>query len=294
MRYSLLLMVFLSQVTTMPAQPLPRQANDRANIKIEKTAFALPVIAHRGDSHNFPENTLSAFRAAATVGADGCEFDVRATRDGQIVVLHDDSLDRTTRPRVSKEKKNKLSTRTLDEVKKLDAGSWKGAQFAGEKIPTLDEALSVLKNSPCRPVIEVKEEGLETGILDALNKSNLADRAIIIAFSTEVVKNFRRLAPQIPVALLKGGKAPGNKNKFAKELIAHTRALDISIVNLQHTLLSPELIAILHKNGITIWTWTVDDPHRMQELIDWGIDGITTNKPALLKTLLAKQSAQTK
>ncbi|MDR2430484.1 MAG: hypothetical protein LBD14_06340 [Puniceicoccales bacterium] len=294
MRFCLPLIALLSQTVIISAQSSSGQTSERAETKTGKSRLLLPIIAHRGDSHGFPENTLPAFRAAAAAGADGCEFDVRATLDGQLVILHDDSLDRTTRPRLAKDKKTKLSTRTLKEIKNLDAGSWKGAKFAGKKIPTLDETLATLKATPCRPVIEIKEEGLEAGIIAALNKTELADRAVIIAFSTEVVKNFRRLAPQTPVALLKGGKAPGNKNKFIQELLALTRSLDISILDLQHTLLSRELITVLHENGITVWAWTVDEPRRMQELLDWGIDGITTNKPGLLKTIRSKHPVRSK
>lgn len=241
-------------------------------------------IAHRGFSATAPENTLIAMKMGIEAGANGCECDVYACKDGQIVLLHDKNLKRTTGL-----DKSVIDT-TFEEIRSLDAGKWKGTAYKGEKIPTLEEYLLLFKDTDCRPVVEIKMEGIEKPVLKEVRKADMLEKTIIIAFSDNVVKNIRKIEPRICVAWLYSEKLSGTAEQNADRLVeliterateAGTQALD-----LDHKLLSPKLIKTLKERGFHVWCWTVDDPKRMRELLDWGVESITTNKPDVLDKIL--------
>jgi glycerophosphoryl diester phosphodiesterase len=264
-----------------------------------------PIVAHRGASFDYPENTLAAFRGALAAGADGCELDVYKTADDRLIIFHDTALNRMTNvkaPRDDKGKEQKVRQKdlTLAEIKKLKfttqtgryARPWKAKDFADERIPTLDEALALLKPAAPKtiPVVEIKVEEIEAPILAALRARDLYDKSVIIAFSETVVKQVRKLAPDYPVAWLhSASKFKGTPAELADFYAQKGRELDTPLLDLDHRYLTKEIIATLHQRGFTVWAWTVDDPARMKELLDWGIDSITTNKPALLKQVTGAQ-----
>jgi glycerophosphoryl diester phosphodiesterase len=184
-----------------------------------------------------------------------------------------------------------VAEKTLAELKALKIKAladrpWKAKAFAAERIPTLAETLALLKPAAAtRPVVEIKVEQIEPQIIAALRDAGLYDRAVIISFSQTVVKAVRRLAPDLPVAWLYGGDkdtAP-TPRELADFLSKTARELDTPLLDLSHKILTKEVVDTLHQRGFTVWAWTVDDPARMKELLDWGIASITTNKPALLK-----------
>ena len=131
---------------------------DTGGVQRKVLGFGVQVIAHRGASARAPENTLSAVRAAVACGADGVEIDVRRSRDGEFVVLHDATLGRTTDVRRHRWKRSgpRVEELTLRQLRRLDAGSWKGPSFVGERIPTLVEVLDLVAATPARLLIEVK------------------------------------------------------------------------------------------------------------------------------------------
>jgi glycerophosphoryl diester phosphodiesterase len=259
----------------------------------------IPVVAHRGASFDFPENTLAAFRGAAAAGADGCEFDVHAAADGTLIIIHDNTLNRTTdiaAPRDDKGKPAKMpvAEKTPAEIKTLKLKAlanrpWKAKDFAAERIPTLAETLAFFAGDAGAPrpvpVVEIKVEHIEPQIIAALRDARLYDRALIVSFSRTVVKTIRRLAPDLPVAWLYGGDK--NADRTPAELVDFlsqtARELDTPLLDLSHKLLTKEIVTELHRRGFIVWAWTVDDPARMAELRAWGITSITSNKPALLK-----------
>jgi glycerophosphoryl diester phosphodiesterase len=255
-----------------------------------------PVVAHRGASFDYPENTLAAFRGAIAAGADGCEFDVHAAAAGALVIIHDKTLNRTTdiiAPIGGKGRPEKVpvTEKTLAEIKTLKIKSladrpWKAKAFAAERIPTLAETLALLKPAAATlPVVEIKAEQIEPQVIAALRDAGLYDRAVIIAFSQTVVKAVRRLAPDLPVAWLYGsGKDSGRAPRELADYLTQTaRELDTPLLDLNHQILTQELVDTLRRRGFTLWAWTVDDPARAAELRTWGVASITTNKPALLK-----------
>ncbi len=239
-----------------------------------------PVVAHRGFSFAAPENTLASTRLAVETGADGCECDIYATVDGKIVLLHDETLKRTAGL------DKKVAQCDFETVRALDAGSWKSPDFAGEKVPTLEEFLDVLKTTNCRPVVEIKMPGIEQQTVEAIRNAGLTDRAAIISFSSAVVKKVRELEPRLCVGWLYGEKQKGTTQELADLLTKTAEQCDTTLLDLNHELISPELLKILKNRGLHVWAWTVDDPKRMETLLRWGVESITTNRPDLLIGLM--------
>jgi len=247
----------------------------------------LPVVAHRGFSYEYPENTVAAALGAIKAKAEGCECDVYISRDGTVFVMHDGTFNRTTDVKTEivdgKPKPVKINDLSFEEIRRLDAGSWKNAKFAGEKIPTLDEWLEALKQSECWPVIEIKQAGIEQQVVDAVKKAKLEDRTVIIAFSKDVVKKVRKLAPTIPVAWLWGDKWEKSDAELVEFLVAAANEVDTNLLDLAHTHLNANVVTGLNDAGITVWSWTIDDPARMAELRKAGVVSITTNRPDIAR-----------
>ncbi len=244
-------------------------------------------VAHRGFSAKAPENTISAYTEAIQAGADGAECDVYATSDGVIILGHDKSTKRTMGGA-----DRDLTKMTFEEIRKLDAGSWKDKRYTGELVPTLDEFLQTLKGTECHAVVEIKMEGIEKPVLDAIRRNDMLDVSSIIAFSPAVVKEIRRREPNICVGFLYGEDW---KDKFrtvasqADMLIKRCRELDTTVLDIKHTLLSEPLVQKLREAGIHVWCWTVNDPARMELLLDWGVESITTDHPDKLAEVFGKR-----
>ena len=257
-----------------------------------KTIHARLNVAHRGASFTAPENTLAAYHAAIVAKADGAECDVYRSADGILFLSHDRTPKRTMGG-----SSEDLTKMTIGQIQQFDAGSWKGKNwegrtFQGERVPTLDEYLKVLKGTPCHPVIEIKMSEIEADVLEVIHQNEMIDASTIIAFDADVVREIRRLEPTICVAWLYSenlknkGTAEENADRLAKLLIERCRELDISIIDLAHGLLSEKLVQALHAADIHVWTWTVNDVVAMNQYLDWGVNSITTDKPELLSELL--------
>jgi len=247
----------------------------------------LPVVAHRGFSYEYPENTVASALGAIKAKAEGCECDVYVSRDGTVFVMHDGTFNRTTDVKTEivdgKPKPVRLNELSFEEIRKLDAGSWKNAKFAGEKVPSLDEMLAALKESKCWPVIEIKQGGIEQQVIDAVKKAKMEDRAVIIAFSKDVVKKVRELAPTIPVAWLWGDKWEKSDTELVEFLITAANEIDTNLLDLAHTHMNANVVKGLNDAGITVWSWTINDPVRMAELRKAGVVSITTDRPDIAR-----------
>lgn len=229
------------------------------------------IVAHRGYSAKYPENTISAIQGGIDAGSNGIEFDVYQCASGEIVLLHDTTLDRTT------DGTGKINEVTLAYIRKLDAGSWKGEPFIGEPVPTLDEALDVFKGSDVTAVVEVKslnDSGIQQ-LVDSIASHNV--KACVISFNSDVIRLIKEANPAIRCAFLVGGVPEGNDS--ATWLIEQTKKLKCEVLDINYQILSPELIKVLQENGIEVWAWTVNDTVLIQTLVDWGIDGVTTDVP---------------
>ncbi|MDR0869360.1 MAG: hypothetical protein LBN39_01060 [Planctomycetaceae bacterium] len=250
-------------------------------------------VAHRGASFKAPENTIPAYKQAIADGATGAECDVYTTTDGVLFLCHDGTTSRTLSGTVKDEKVTSLS---FAELRKRDAGAWKGQQFKGTVVPTLDEYLQVLKGTECYPVIEIKMDGIADKVAEAVHNAKMLDVSSVISFSEKAVKDIRRIEPKLPVAWLysenlKGkGTVEENADRLAEFLIKKCKELDTPMLDLAHNILSEKLIKKLQAEGIHVWAWTVDEPARMEQLLDWGIESITTNKPDVLAEILKNRN----
>jgi len=237
------------------------------------------VVAHRGYSAIAPENTLAAFRAAIEAKAPAAECDVYCTADGHVVLLHDNTVDRTT------DGTGPITGMTLEQVKQLDAGSWKGEQYKGEPIPTLAETLELVKGK-MQLVVEVKQAGIAHQVVETIRQAEMLEDVTIISFNAGTCREIRKLEPRLPVGWLAGGS--GVDDARARALMASTLGADAQMIDIISGAVSPELMRRANLAGVTVWVWTVDDPDMVKLLAQIGVRAITTNDPAMALKALAE------
>lgn len=239
-------------------------------------------VAHRGFSSEYPENTLSAVRGAIEVGANGCEMDVYRSKDGIVFLNHDGNLKRYCGVDC------KVTDKTFEELLTYDVGTFKNPRFAGEKIPSLEEALLVLKESACTPVIEIKQEGLEEDILALLKKHDMVERSVVIAFSKNVCRRMRELDKDVFIAWLCTQGKEESENGYIARIEKTLKECGLSAVDLHYNGVTPLLVERLHEQGITVMCWTVNEKTTMENVWEMGVDSITTDFPNRLNTVLKK------
>ena len=237
------------------------------------TEHVVLVDAHRGASISFPENTLIAFEAAIAAGSDSVEFDVHLSSDGVPVVIHDETVDRTTGG------SGEVASLTLDELQALDAGSWKAPSFAGEKIPTLDEALSLLgKMAGINMELKAEDPRLAEAAVQALESRGLHRTAVVSSFHLELLKIAKERLPEVKTRLFLDDELPDG---FWEE---NGDFVDSLGIHQEHV--TAEVVAFFRDRGRPVGVWTVDDPARAVELAAAGVESITTNDPlAILEVL---------
>ena len=238
-------------------------------------------IAHRGASGAgmAPENTLAAFERAIQIGVDILEVDVHATGDGQIVAVHDSTLDRTTDGRGS------VREQSLDQIRQVDAGSWFADDFRGERVPTLQEVLELARHRAL-VLIEVKADFIAERILHIVDSMAATSQVIIQSFNPQNVQRTKLLNPSIPTALLVG-KLPTTPSRVrARRLVKQVLQAGANTLSIWHATLTPPLLEEMRKRGIAVWAWTVDQEIIMRDLALVGIQGIITNYPNLLNQVI--------
>jgi glycerophosphoryl diester phosphodiesterase len=257
---------------------------------------AVVNVAHRGASHDAPENTLAAFREAKARKAALFETDVQETKDGKLVLMHDVTLSRTTDAEEVFPNRRPWNVRdfTLAEIRRLDAGSWFGREFADEPVPTLDEALRAMEDAGLGLLLEVKSPSLYPGI-----GRNIADelakhpswskpdpegrRLIVQSFDWDFIKEFDPLMPEIPMGLL--------GTPSTDELPALAKYADQ--INPTHGDVTAGLVSRVHRLDMEVFTWTVDDPAAMRRAIGLNVDGIITNRPDVLNDVTGAAARRT-
>lgn len=200
-----------------------------------------------------------------------CELDVHLSRDGVAVVIHDETVDRTT------DGHGGVAAMTLEELTRLDAGVRFGAQFAGERIPTLDEVFEAMAGR-CALNIELKGKGVEKQACELMRRHGVLTASMVSSFEWDTLARARAIEPAVRIGLL--------AEKQAEHLIAEAVAMRAFAINPRFDMVSAELCAAAHRSGLMVYTWTVDAPEAMRMLIDYGVDGIMTNYPQRLQALL--------
>lgn len=234
------------------------------------------IVAHRGASAVAPENTLAAFRAAVELGADAIELDVQRTADGHVIIMHDPMLDRTTNGR------GPVADRSLRSIKALDAGSWFGPAFAGERVPTLEEAVNLV-GGRLGLLVEIKQgprfdETVEAAVVQVLQQRPGAYE--VSSFDHFSVLRTKALAPELPCGILFEARLI---DPFGAAALARADAL-----HLYWTLITPDFVPEAHRRGHMVVAWTVNDEEAMTRLADSGVDAIVTDRPDLLRRVLGR------
>ena len=241
------------------------------------------VQGHRGASALAPETTLAAFRKTIELGADGMEMDLQVTRDGAVVVIHDDTLERTTDGR------GRVTDLSLAEVKRADAGVKFGPAYRGERIPTLGEVIDQVKacgNERVRLNLEIKfsegregqPEDVEERVLAILREAGFVERVTVQSFHHPSPAKMKALERRIPIGLLVGARHP------SPDPVAQVREYGADYYAPEDPLVTPELVRALHQTGIPVVTWTVNEEPLMRRLVEAGVgslpgDAIISNYP---------------
>ncbi|HLG26819.1 MAG TPA: glycerophosphodiester phosphodiesterase [Paenisporosarcina sp.] len=236
----------------------------------------MKIYAHRGASGTHPENTLAAFEEAARLAIHGVEFDVHVSKDGELVVIHDETIDRTSNG------VGYVKDLTLSELRAYDFGSWFNEDYARESIPTLEEVLKIFQHTTHHVNIELKSdvfpyEGMGEKVLYLVEKMGMADRVVISSFDHEAIRNFKRSAPHIEVAILTM-EVLVDAYDYARVIPAD--ALHIFLPTAMRKMTKDALL-----KGAIIRVFTVNDEDNALALEKIGVHAIFTDFPGKMKQL---------
>ncbi|MQA94006.1 MAG: glycerophosphodiester phosphodiesterase [Streptosporangiales bacterium] len=288
---ALLATTLVSVLSPSPVQAAPRLTDGPRSIAAAEVPDGPAVIAHRGASAYTPENTMAAFERAREMDADVVETDVQRSKDGVLVLLHDTTLDRTTDVERRYPDRAPWNVRdfTYAEIRKLDAGSWRGERFEDERIPTLNRLLAELTGSGMGLRLEVKSPELYPGIGEDVRDAFQArpywlvpGRLVVQSFDWEFMRDFTRLLPSVPAGLL------GTPD--SDELADLAEYADE--VNPKHTTVDGDYVDRVHKLGMDCHLWTVDEEEDIERALDLGTDGIISNRPDVAREVLDEHRAE--
>ncbi len=242
------------------------------------------IVAHRGSSGRAPENTLAAFEMALEQGSDMIECDVRLTKDEEVVVFHDRTLDRTTNG------KGPIEEQTLEELKRLDAGSWFSSRFSGERIPTLCEALRLLENRAFLN-IELKADSrthrrhdlLEEQVLRAVKNQQAESRVFLGSFNHRLVRVIKERNPQLMTAVIY--KATRDFPFRPSRLVTRAKA-DAFVCG--RWWLRSRLLTDVQDHHIPIFVYTVNRENDVKKMARLNVDGVITNFPDIVNNILKR------
>jgi glycerophosphoryl diester phosphodiesterase len=236
------------------------------------------VFAHRGACRVAPENTLPAFEAAIQSGAHGVELDVQYSSDGHLVVIHDLTLEALT------DGTGRVSAHTLQELRSLDAGSHFGPEFAGTRIPLLDEVLDLLWNRLLVNV-ELKAPDMASGqvgvdVVAAVRAHGMVDQVAISSFNPFALRHAKRAGPEIECALLIAHDLPGWTRWGLTRRYSGANG-----IHPEASMVDPAYVSWARKARVPVRVWTVDDETEMQRMVALGVDAVITNFPDLMVKL---------
>lgn len=249
------------------------------NLRTFKPSNLPTLIAHRGGAAEAPENTLAAFRHALSLGIRRFELDVQMSRDGALVVIHDQTVDRTTNGT------GEVGSLLLEELLRLDAGSWFGSEYQGERIPTLREVLEYCATHDAGLLIELKSPHLYPGmgqkVVSLLREMDLitTGRFWCISFDHAAIDRLRELDPGLPLGYL--------YRSDVDDFVPGAEHIQAGLPHFTAVARYPEQIKRAHKAGKRIFTWTVNTEADMLYMAKLGVDGIVSDNPSLLVSVLA-------
>jgi glycerophosphoryl diester phosphodiesterase len=238
------------------------------------------VFGHRGAMAYAPENTFASFERAVELGADAIELDVHLSADGEVMVIHDAFLDRTT------DGHGMVGEKTLAELKSLDAGKQLGAEFAGQRIPTLGEVLAWAQGR-CAIDVEIKGgpwpyEGIEAKVVELIREHEMADRTIVISFDHPTVARVKALAPEVAAGTLWSCRPA--------DPVAVARAASADAIMPQWSYCDADTVERAHAAGLSVHPWSPSEPEVIDYLIGLGVDSICSNHPDVVGGALRRVS----
>lgn len=233
--------------------------------------------AHRGASGDYPENTMLAFKEAIKVGATGIELDVHKTKDGKLVVIHDEDIERTFKGR------GLVKDFTLEELKIFNCRKALFSDHGECHVPTLEEVFKLVKKHPITLNIELKTdeihyEGIESDVIELINNYQLKNQILISSFNPNSIKLCKEIDSQIKTGLL--------YYEPIDQVIEYAKSLKADAIHPDLRLVSEDLIKEAHVNGLEVNVYTVNSPIHMRKLISTKVDGIFTDHPALLNEII--------
>ena len=238
------------------------------------------IWAHRGASRRAPENTLPAFELAVELGADGVELDVQRTADGELVVIHDETVDRTTSGTGA------VASLTSDEIRALDASAGLGG-FGGTRVPTLRDVLELLRGTGLRVNVEMKNSiqrypGMERQALELVEAMGMREQVVWSSFHHGSVLS------------LAGDLAPAQLALLMSDVLVRpwNYAAELGVGAIHpglHLLQERDFVEHAHEAGLQVRTWTVDEPEHLQMVAESGVDAIITNVPDVARALVKQQ-----
>lgn len=243
------------------------------------------ILAHRGANKVAPQNTLPAFRKAVEFSADGIETDVHLTKDGEIVICHNYTVDDTSNG------KGLIGDMTFAELRSLDFGSYFSGEFKGVTLPTLSELIEVVKNMTLIN-IEIKapkkKNDLVKKVLDEVYKFGIEKNTIISCFDPKCIRESKELAPEVKTGLLyETGDLGTEIMNFG--VSAYCKQLNADAAHPQHILLTEEIVKDLHSNNLAVNPWTVNDYEDIKKYTAWGCDSLITNVPDYCRKVLEEK-----
>lgn len=241
----------------------------------------MKVFAHRGASGDYPENTMLAFSKALSIGVDGIELDVHKSKDGQLVVIHDEDIQRTFKGMVL------IKDSTLEEIKNFKCRKFEFIENEDCKIPTLREVFELIKNENIILNVEAKTDlihyDLEQDLLDLIKEYGVEDKIFISSFNHQCLNILQNLDNRF-----KYGALYEYKKDYAPEtnVVEHAKKLNVYSINISQQLVSKEIVDLAHKNNIKVFVYTINKPNSMRKMIGFNVDGVFSDYPDLMNEIL--------
>ena len=246
------------------------------------------IAAHRGGALLWPENSLLAFRNAIDLGADYVEFDVHLSRDGEVIVIHDPTLDRTTTG------SGPVREKTVAELKTLRLKDRAGA-VTTESIPTLDEVTAIAAGGKRRMLLEIKVDeqrrryqGIEEKVAAILDRRGMSQSTVVMAFERETWQRMRLLRPDITAGSLYSPNMLRSIGSTVSREIEASREAGVGVVGLHQDLVDATTVTAVGRAGMTLGVWTVNEPGALRRVLDLGVAIVITDRPDLAKALLTR------
>lgn len=266
-------------VQSAPAENVAEEsAEPETEAGQETDVQSIKIIGHRGYPSVFPENTLASFAGALDIGVDYIETDVQMTKDGELVLFHDDTITRITG------QEGMISDYTYEELAQMDAGSWFSPEYTGERIPTLQEFLNLIKDSDVKVYLELKDigevEGFEEKVLEAVCGQDMLERCVFASFRYEYLAHIKELDEAAEILY----NTTSAKTSIPEEFPAEYYGLYAETV-------TESAVEAIHRAGKQAFVWTANTPEQIKNLQAMCVDGIVTNKPGLAKVVVHPEYA---